>query len=100
MRVVFSSPLVVIDSVKNSREDIAPVPEKTIQACAEVLSHDFARVTRADSGNRIGISNAGFQTIHLAVELDARWIEVIPRQIHQRIMAGGENSLIREVMNR
>src|SRR3954468_11835200 len=100
MRISFSSPFVVVDAIQNSGEHAVPVPEETVEARAEILGHNLAGVTWAYRRDRIRISDAGLQAIHLAVELHARGIEVIPGQIHQRIMAGGENPLIGQIMKR
>src|SRR5438270_270936 len=93
-------PLVVIHAIENPMQRALAIAQQTIQAATHFFGGDLARITRAHRGDGIAKSYSCLQTIHLAVEFDSGGSEIIPRQIRERKMACGKNTLVREVMNR
>ena len=66
----------VVDAVDEFRRRDRRGADDAVEAVAEFGSLDFLRVFSADSGQVIGINQAGFQEIDDAIEFDARRGEV------------------------
>ena len=92
-------PFLVVHAVENSKKPVLPPAQKPVQAAAEFLRRDFARITRADRGDDVGKSDSGLETIQLAVKLRAFDREKFRRQIGQRKRVRRENALIGEIVN-
>ena len=70
--VFFGIPKRVVDAIYNSDEAIGAGADDAIETVSEFRRLDFLRVFTADGGQVIGINEAGFQEIDVAIELDAR----------------------------
>ncbi len=100
IRIVDSVPLVVIDSVQDADQRAVALAQQAIQTAAHFFSRYFARIARADSGDDVGIDDAGLQAAHLAVELHSAGCEIIRGQVGQRVPGGGKKALVGEVVDR
>src|SRR6266850_4739662 len=100
IRIANGLPLVIVHAVENAGEDRLAMPQKAIEARAELFGGNLSGVARTDSRDRVGVGNAGLETIHLTIEFDSERIEVIPGEICQRVMAGRKNTLVGQIMDR
>ena len=100
IRILRGVPLVIIHAVRDAENRTFALAQQAIEAATEFLSGDFARITRADRRDDIRPGEACLHTIHLTIELHAVGREILPRQVRQRVLVAGKNSLVGEVMNR
>ena len=77
-RVMRRIPFIVIHAVENAQELFLPPAQKPVQAAAEFLRGDFARIARADRRDDVGENDAGLQAIQMAVKFRAFHGEKIP----------------------
>src|SRR5207244_647728 len=97
--VVQGIPFFVINSVENAGQHVLAIAQKAIEAATELLGSDLQRIARTYSREKIGEGDAGFEAVHLVVEFKAFGVEVSPRQVGKRVLAGRKNSLVGKVMN-
>ena len=98
-RVSGRLPFRVVHAVEEADEGTLAPAQDPIQPAAQRFGHDFAGVTRTDSGDRVGVANARFEAVQHAVELDAVGMEIIPGQIGQLVSGTGKHPLICQVVN-
>jgi len=70
-RIVQWVPFLVIHAVENSEKPVLSLAQKTVQAAAKLLGHDFARVTRTHRGNRIGKRDPALRQFNWLVKFRA-----------------------------
>src|ERR1700744_5469306 len=92
-------PFLVVDAIEDDEQRVLTPPQKIIQPAPLLRRGDFARVTRAYGGDGVGMRDTSLEAIDVAIKFDAVGIEVILRQIGQRIIESAKHALIREIMD-
>ena len=87
--VVIRIPGVGIDAVEDTRQNVAASRQQILQPHAQRRLLYFLRVSRADSGNTIGVLQACFQETQISIELHAirrkcLWRQPKPSRVFRR----------------
>src|SRR4029453_1983615 len=99
MAVLHRVPLLVVHAVENARQRTLTTAQHAVESAAKKLGRYLASVARADRRKRVGELDGRLQAVQLPPRLGAFGMIIRRRQIGQGIGAGGEISLISQVVN-
>src|SRR5882672_12131137 len=98
-RVVHGVPLVRINAIQDAAQIRLPAAKHVVETTTQFFGRDFARIARADGRDDVGKNNSGLEAIEQTVELNSVHVKIVRWQIGEGILAGTEQSLIRQVVD-